>query len=159
MSDRYQTIIVSSNPQGRRVTGKLSGTAKPGTCHTVKAATEPENGRFTYEPYNRAGDGDQAPIAVLLEDLLSGKLVSTAGVSGDYREFYYPEPGDLLQMRLQNVAGTGDTFAIGDELMVDDGTGTLIAATGEEANPFNVRETVGTALTADTLVLVEFTGY
>ena len=158
MANRYGKIIVSTPECGRRETGIVTGTLYPGTCVTVEAATEPINGRFTYEAYNRSADGVRAPVAVLLEDELQGKLVTTIGVSDDYRELYFPAEGELLQMLVANVAGTSDTFAIGDDMMIDDGTGKLIAATGEESTPFQIMETVGTAITADTLVLCKYTG-
>lgn len=152
-------ILLSADPKGRFVEGIISGTPKPGTCMQIKAATEPVNGRFTWEVYNRASDGDRYLVAVLLEDSLQGKTVSDAYVTGTYGRLYCPVPGDELNMLLQDVAGTGDDHAIGDLLIIDDGTGKLIATTGgPEAEPFIVAETK-TDPTADHLTHCIFTGY
>lgn len=158
MTDRYGTIIVSG---GNGVFREciVSGTPKPGTCMTPLAATEPVNGVFTYEVFNRDADGNQAVVAVLLEDTLQGYGVSQAYVTGTRGMLYFPQPGDHLQMLVKNIAGTGDSFAIGDILIIDDGTGTLVATTGTpEMESFVVLETQA-ALTSDTLVLCEYTGH
>lgn len=157
MSNRYGTIIVSGG-YGVRREAIIDGTPKPGTCMTVKSAVEPVNGRFTYEPYNRGGSGQRAEIAVLLEDELQGKLVTEAHTSGQHGMLYFPQPGDLLQMLVDNVTGTGDTFGIDDYMMIEDGTGKLIATSSAESEPFQIRETVSSALTSDTLVLCMYTG-
>ena len=79
MANQFDQIIVSSNPKGDFEEATIDGTPKPGTVMTVKAATEPVAGKFTYEAYNRDADGNLAEIAVLLEDELQGKLV-TSGI-------------------------------------------------------------------------------
>ena len=57
-----------------------------------------------------------------------------------------------------DVAGTGDDHAFGDILMVDDGTGELIATTGTpESEPFMLMEVI-TDPTADTLARVIYSG-
>lgn len=156
--DTYNTIIVSQEPRGRFFDGYVSGTPKPGTCMQIKAATEPVSGRHTWEVYNRAADGTRALIVVLLENHLEGQGVDTAYVTGKMGHFYCPLPGDELLMILQDVSGTGDTRAIGDVYMVDDGTGTLIATTGTpSAEPFTLLETLA-APTADGLGHVMFNG-
>lgn len=158
MSNRYGTIIVSG---GRGVKREciVSGTPKPGTCMTVKAATEPVGGVFTFEVYNMGADAVRAPVAVLLEDELQGASVETAYVTGKRGMLYFPEPGDLLQMLCKNITGTPDAFAIGDVFIIDEDSGMLIDTTGSpEAEPFTCMETVSTALTADTLVLCQFNG-
>lgn len=159
MSDQYGTILVQANPRGVIESCIVSGTPKPGTCMTIKAATEPVGGIFTFEAYDRDADGNRAEVAVLLEDETQGKLITDAYVSGTYGRVYYPLPGDKLQMLLKNIAGTGDSFAIGDLLIIDDGTGKLIATTGSpEMESFRCRETQA-ALTADLHVLCSYTGH
>lgn len=159
MSDQYGTIIVSSPPRGVIEEVILSGTPKPGTCLTVKAATEPVNGKFTYEVFNLGGDGVRAPVAVLLEDELQGKLVTDAYVTATQARVYFPAHGELLQMLFKNISGTSDSFAIGDVLIIDEDTGKLIGtASTPESEPFVVHETMA-ALTADTLGLVRYTGH
>lgn len=160
MSNRYNKILVSpagGHPYSFKE-GIIDGTPKPGTCMTIKAAVEPVNGRFTYEAFNRDADANRAEVIVLLEDELQGYGVSTAYVSGTRGRLYVPQNGDILQMLVANIAGTGDFFAIGDYLIIDDGTGKLIATTGSpEMESFRVLETTS-AIAADTLILCQYTG-
>lgn len=152
-------IIVNPDPRGIFKECIISGTPKPGTVMQVKAATEPIGGCYTWEVFNAAADGDQRLIAVLLENELLGALPTDAYADGDRGFLYCPLPGDELNMLLLDVAGTGDDFAIGDLLMVDDGTGKLVATTGDpESESFICMETV-TDPTADHLTRCMFTGY
>lgn len=154
-------IIASAEPRGRFIEGIISGTPKPGTVMQVKAATEMIGGRFTWEVYNVDSDGDQRLIAVLLPDQLQGRLATTAYVTGDRCFLYCPLPGEELNM-LVLAAGTAtsDALAIGDQLMVDDGTGILIAETGSpESEPFMALETVSDLVAAGALVHVVYTGH
>jgi len=152
-------IIVSGEPRGVFLEGFVSGTPKPGTVMQIVAGTEPVGGRHTWEAYNADADGNQRLAAVLLPDQLQGKLATDAYASGDRCYLYAPAMGEELNMLVANISGTGDAFAIGDILMVDDGTGKLIATTGSpESEPFIVLETVA-ALAADALVWCMYTGY
>lgn len=159
MSNRYGTIIVSSEPRGRFDEVVLYAATKPGQCVTLKAGVEPVAGKFTYELYNRAADGGRAPVAVVLENELEGQDCEVAWAAGKQARVYFPAHGEFLQMLVANIAGTGDAFEIGDQLMLDDGTGKLIAVTGSpQSVPFEVAETQA-ALTEDTLVLCKYTNY
>lgn len=159
MADRYGTVVVSNDPRGRYQECLITATPKPGTCMTVLAATEPVNGIFTYEAFNRDADGDNAEIAVLVEDELQGRDITTAYVAATQGRMYFPLPGDFLQMLVLNIAGTSDSFAIGDLMIVNDGDGKLIATTGSpESEPFRIMETIA-AITADTIVLCQYTGH
>jgi len=152
-------IILASEPRGVFLEGIISGTDKPGTVMQVLAATEPVGERFTWTVFDAAADGDQRLIAVLLPKDNEGGLATAAYVTGDRCFLYIPAMGEELNMLVANVGGTGDSFAISDIMMVDDGTGKLIATTGgPESEPFIIMETVA-ALTADTLVRCMFTGY
>lgn len=165
MSLQYgEVIIVTPEPRGNFREEIHVGTSLPGTCVTVLAATEPVNGKFSYEPYNTDADGAQSEVCVLLEDELQGSLVTTAYATGVTARHYWPQAGDLLQMLVANVSGTPDNFQIGDLMMIEDGTGKLLITTGSvEMESFKIMETVGDdssgALTADTHVLVMYTGH
>ena len=151
-------IIVSAQPKGQFLEGWISGALKPGQCVQVKAGTEPVGGDFTYEKAAPSSDGDYLPIIVLLPDRLQGKLETDAYVDGDRCFLYVPAPGELLNMLLLDISGTGDDFTIGQKLMVDNATGKLIAFTGTpESVPFICMETV-TDPTADHLTLCMRTG-
>ena len=162
MSNQYGKILVSP-PGGdpkRKKEVIIDGTPKPGTCLTVKAAVEPVNGRFTYEAYDRGADAERAEVAVLLEDELQGYGVEQAYVSGTRGMIYFPQSGDMLQMLVANISGTGEAFAIGDYLIIDDGTGKLVATTGTpEMESFKVMETLTGGITADVLLLCMYTGH
>lgn len=155
------SIVVSGNPKGVFLEGVIASgeTPKPGTVLQIKAATEPIGGRHTWEIFDAGADGDQRLVAVLLPDSLQGKVATAAYAAGDRCSLYVPAAGEDLNMLYKNIAGTGDLFAIGDLMIVDDGTGKLVATTGTpESESFVCMETVA-AITADTLVWSKFTGY
>lgn len=153
-------IIVSANPRGAFLEGYVSGTPKPGTVMQIKAATEPKGGRFTYEVFNGAADAERAAIIVLLPNQLLGKIATDAYVDGERCFLYCPLPGEELNMLVAAAGtGTGDSIAIGDRFIVDDGTGLLIDTTGSpESEPFVAIETVSDVVAAGTLVCCMATG-
>ena len=154
-------IILSPNPRGVFYEGTITGAISPGTVMQVDVSEGVDgNGHFTWEPYAPGTDGDRRLVAVLLPNELLGKVATDAYATGDHGFVYCPVPGELMNMLVANVAGTSDTFAVGDLMMVNTGDGKLIATTGSpESEPFFVKEAVTTALTADTLVECVFTGY
>lgn len=166
---RGNEIIVSADPKGKFETIIVSGTPKPGTVMEFKHGTAlGTGGHWTFEPagttaasgvQGMAADGNRLPIAVLLNDPLQGRPVTTAYASGEIAQIYYPLAGEELNMIIENQSGTADDFAIGDKLIVDDGTGKLlISASTPESEPFICLETL-TDLTADNLTWVKYTGY
>lgn len=142
-------LINGSEGKGRFVSGIISGTPKPGTQMQIKAGTEPVNGLFTFEPCSTAGDN--APAAILLEDENQGCPATLAYVTGSVGRLYYPISGDELNLLFANIAGTGDTFAIGAKVCVNN-AGKFVATTGTPQRNHTVEETVSTALAADGLV-------
>lgn len=159
---RGNGIIVSSEPRGVFKEGIVSGTPKPGTCMQLVAATEMIGGRFTWQAYDAAVDGDQRLVAVLLPDDLQGRLATDAYADGERCFLYCPAPGEELNMLVKDVSGTGEDFAIGDLFEIDDGTGKLIDTTGTpESECFVCLETLAATnqFAADHLVHCMFTGY
>ena len=154
------SIIVTATPRGVQHEGYIEGTPKPGTLMQIKAGVAMDGtGRFTWEPYNQAADGDRLLVAVLLEDSFQGKLATEAYATGDRARFYCPLPGEELNVLKGDVGGTTDDFAVGDKLMIDDGTGKVVLTTGTpESEPFVCLEAVVDP-TADVLVWVMFGGY
>lgn len=140
-------LINGSSPNGRLRSGIISGTPKPGQQVQIKAATEPVNGLYTFEAVSAASP-NQTPF-ILLEDEQQGGLATTAYVSGTLCRVYTPLPGDELNLLFANVAGTGDTFAIGSKAVVNN-AGKFVADTGTPYHKVTVEETVSTALTTDT---------
>lgn len=159
-------IIVTANPMGVFMECTVVGTPKPGTIMTPVPGTAPVNGRFSYEPAGTtatvfmSADGDRIPIAVLLPDQLQGKIATDAYVTGTRGFLYFPEPGDEINVLfMDDGSGTSDDLAIGDLLIVDDGTGKLIKTTGSpQSEPFTCLEAV-TDPTADQLVWAMYNGH
>lgn len=157
------SILIDLEPRGVFREGYIEGTPKPGTIMKVKPAVAIDGtGRHTWIPYDEAADGDRTTIWVLLEDKLQGKLFTEAYATGDRARFYAPLPGEHLNVLKKDLAGTASTdddYAVGDKLMVDDGTGKLVLTTGNpESEPFIAMEAIVDP-TADQLVWVEFTGH
>jgi hypothetical protein len=158
MSVSDQTIIRTPNPKGTFINCIIDGTPKPGTCMQIKAATAAVGGRMTYEVAAPGGDGQRALMAILVEDSLQGKTVSDAYVTGTNATLYCPVPGEELNILFNNVSGTADDVAIGDLLILDNGTGKFNVTTGTvESEPFQALEAI-TDPTADTLLAAIFTG-
>lgn len=156
---RGNDIIVTANPGGTFLEGVVSGTPKPGTVMEILASTDLVGNRHTWRVYQPGTDGQQRLIAVLLPDYAQGKLATDAYVSGDRCRLYCPLPGEELNMLIADVAGTADDHTKGETMIVDTGTGKLIATTGSpQSEPFRLLETI-TDPTADQLAWVMYTGY
>jgi hypothetical protein len=160
---RGNSIVVVANPRGlfREGTLKTGQTVKPGTVVQVDPSVAMVGGRFTYEIFNRAADGatPKGAIWVVIEDSLQGHTVTDAYAAGDRLFLYSPAAGEELNMLLLDVSGTADDHSVGEQLIIDEDTGKLIATTGSPAvTPFTLMEAV-TDPVADTLVWVEYTGY
>lgn len=158
---KNSVILLEGCPRGKLTEGYIYGTPYPGTLMTIKAATEPIGGRFTWEPFNRDANANRALIAVLLEDSFNAGSYSKAYVTGSRCRLYIPVPGDELNMLVSaSGTGTGDSIAIGDLLIPVDGTGLLIAtASSPEIEPFQALETQTDVAAAGTLTHCLFTGY
>lgn len=126
-------IILSANPNGKFVEGTLGvGVApKPGTILQIQAATAQTMGRDTWELFDATANGGVVggPLIVLLEDNLRGISVDTAYAAGDRARGYIPEPGDELNLRWADIAGTVD-IAIGTTGVVQDATGLIVSTAG-----------------------------
>ena len=155
-------IVVTPDPMGRFFEGTLTSgqTPKPGTIMQIDTSVAIDgSGRFTWKVYAPGSDGIRCGLwAVLIEDDLQGRTETTAYVAGDRIRLYRPLPGDELNMILQDVSGTADDHAVGEQLIADTGTGKLIATTGSpESEPFMLLEAV-TDPVADTLAWCVYTG-
>jgi hypothetical protein len=127
----------------------------------INAATEPVAGKFTWVAYNAGADGNRALVAVLgpKGSSLFGYGMLDVYVSGEVGQIYIPAIGDELNMLVADVAGTADTRAIGDIMIITNGTGKLKGTTGTpQSQPFIVMETTP-APTADILVQCMYNGY
>jgi len=159
-------ILASSPPRGHFEQVIVVGTPKPGVVMEL-ADIAPVGNIYSYSVYGTktasggnyvTNDGDRKAIAILVEQDDINAIYSRAYVTGDRGYIYWPVLGEWFNMLLQNQSGTADSFSITSELMVDDGTGKLLAAdSNAEAHPFTCLETVS-ALTADALALCRFNG-
>lgn len=165
---RIQVSHPGGAAKGILLEGLIVGTPKPGTVMEMLATAAVGNNFFSWSPYGTtaasggnwvSADGDRKLIAILLENSKEGKTYNDAYVSGDHGYIYIPQAGEEFNMILENQSGTGDTFTLGQELMVDDGTGKLMACDSDaESQPFHIMEAVTTALTADAHNWVMFRG-
>ena len=160
---RGNETIVSANPRGVFMEGIIGAglTPKPGTVMQIDPTVALSGGRHTFVLYNADADGGRpkGPIYVLRSNDLVGKTQSDAYAAGERAYLYTPVAGEELNMRLADVAGTADDHTAGEMLIVDDGTGLLIATTGTpESEPFQLLETV-TDPTEETVAWCMYTGY
>lgn len=157
---KYGAIVVTGNPRGNCLPVVIDGTPKPGTIMQIKTATAQVNGRYTATAYAPGGSGQRpvGPLMVLKEDTLQGRPITEAYAAGDWADVYCPLPGDELLCLVKNIAGT-ETFAIGDIMMPEEGTGLLIDTSSPEIEPFILLEADTSVWTADTLMHVIHTGY
>lgn len=155
MAARGNNIIITANPQGRFLEGIIYGTPKPGTCLSIKMPFY-EGGWHQWEPFTPAS-GNKRLVAVLLEDVNQGKTITDAYVTGTRCRIYCPIAGEEMNMLIADVAGTGDTHAVLEQLMIQTATGLLIADSSGESEPFTLL-TALTALSADVLAPCVYTG-
>jgi hypothetical protein len=160
---RGNEIVVNADPLGRFMEGYIGAglTPKPGTIMQLQPATALQGGRHTFELYNADADGGnpKGPWYVLLPDHLQGKGPTDAYAAGDRAFFYTPLPGDELNLLVANLAGTADDHAVGEILIVDDGTGLLIVTTGSPETEVAILLEAITDPTADTLAWCKWTGH
>lgn len=162
-------IVVTPCPRGRFEEIIVVGTPKPGTCMYPTAAALVGGNTRSMEPAGTTGalgmgaDGDQIPVAVLVYGIdhaacPPGRAATEAYVTGERGAVYYPVDGEELNVLFGNASGTADDVAVGDKLMIDDGTGKAINTTGSpESEPFVAREAIVDP-TADQLLYVVYAG-
>ena len=136
---RGNNILVNGEHGKGRYMPLFNGTGGdlyPGTIVQIDTSVALRAGVHTAVVYDRGADGDnpQGPHVVALETMqkLAGRTMTDAIPSGEMFEGYAPLPGDELNLRVKD-ADTGTSLndvAAGTLLMVDDGTGYLIATTG-----------------------------
>lgn len=148
-------IILSAYPQGKFMEGTITDTSSPGMCVEIVPATAMIDGRPSFRARSLTA-GAIGPVAVLLPDSMQGKLATDAYVANTRCFVYYPMAGEELNMLVGDVAGTGDTIAIGDLYGVNN-DGKLKANSSYASAPFEAME-ASAALTADKLVWFKYNG-
>lgn len=128
-------VVRCGNIDKQREWGYVTGTPKPGTIIQIDASVALKHGKHTWKAYDQGADGDRpaGPFAVLDHQQYTGQTADTAITSGDFCQIFIPLPGDELNLLFLNVGGTADDVALGDKMIVDDGTGkvTVTASTPE----------------------------
>ena len=127
---RGNGIIVSANPQGKNKEGVIDDTSLPGTCMQLVGGSALQQGRFHYQAAAPGTDGRKTELLILTEDDFQGKLVTAAYVAGTRCKMYVPMPGEEMNLLCGEVAGTGNSYAVGDRLMVDAEDGIFVPDTG-----------------------------
>ncbi len=127
---RGSTIVLTANPKGNFWGGVIGDTSAPGTIMQVQAGTAMKNGLPTWVASAPGTDGDKVLPAVLMEDRKQGKTITDVYVSGRLCEVYCLLPGDMFNGLVGEVAGTGNSYQVGDRLMIDAETGILVPEVG-----------------------------
>lgn len=161
---RGNSIIVTADPKGQFDEGLVATgeTFYPGMIVQRDVSVALKGGRWTYKIYNRDADGNMPAGSywVVTERLgaMVGFTATTSVAAGGRVQVYSPRAGEELNLLVKNLSGTGDDHAIGEILMVDDGSGMLIATTGSpESECAQLLEAI-TDPTADTLAWCEWSG-
>lgn len=156
-------VIAPDHPKGVFCEGYVATgeTHKPGMIVQRDPTVALKAGRATYKLYNRDADGNHPAGAfwVVLEDLMQGKTVTDSYTAGTREFLYCPLQGEELNLLVANLSGTADDHTAGEILMVDDGTGMLVATTGTPETEVAMLLEAITDPEADTLAWVEWTGY
>ena len=158
---RGNKIVVNPDARGHYEWGYITTAEKPGTIMQIDPSVALKAGKHTCVVYDRGADGDQpkGPFAVLDYEPYLGRDAATAYAADDFAKLYFPADGDELNLLVANIAGTADDHALGEILMVDDGTGKLIATTGTPETEVAVLLEAITDPTADTLAWCRWTGH
>lgn len=149
---RGNQIIVTADPKGVFDEGTIDDTSKPGTIMEVVPGSGLLGGRFHFRAAAVGTDGKCAQNMVLLEDNLQGKTITDAYVAGTRCRVYTPVSGEECNCLCGEVAGTGNTYTVGQRLIIDAEDGILVPETGTpQTTEWQVMEAV-TQVTAPQLL-------
>ena len=132
-------IVVNGMFGKGRYTPYYNGTGGdlyPGTICQVDTSVALRAGVNTVVVYDRDADGDhpKGDLILVTHEMqkMVGKLATDAIGTGEIFQGYSPQAGDDVNLLLAdaNTGTTQEDIAAGTILMVDDGTGKLIATTG-----------------------------
>jgi hypothetical protein len=162
---RGNRTVVTADPKGQFEEGyvKTGDTHYPGMIVQKDVSVALKGGRHTFAVYNRDADGNMPAGSYWVVTgelgLMLGIPQTTAIAAGERAMYYSPRAGEEVNLLLANISGTGDDHALGEILMVDDGTGKLIATTGTPESECALLKEAVTDPTADTLAWCEWTGH
>ena len=153
---RGNKIVATSEPRGHQEEGQLTEANRfPGTILQIDASITPLNGQFGWKASNPGTDGLAVLKAVLQEDFEQGVAsTGTAYPQNAWVPIYMIQHGEYINLLLGEVAGTGNTYAVGDKLIVDAEDGILVPFTGSPAATFGQCCEVVTQVAGSHLTLV-----
>jgi len=150
------SIIVSANPQGKTLEGKVLGSPKPGSILELVAGDAMDgNGNFTFQVFQSGSTGDKITQYVLLPDELQGMLAtgqysqnldSNGEDLGNLAPIYVPIPGEDLNLLVESFSGTSGTsgtttaVTVGEQLTPHSGDGVLIPQSGVQEKSWTALE-------------------
>jgi hypothetical protein len=160
-------ILINGNqPNGRFEEGTLvlglAAACYAGMAMELVPATEPTNGRYSWQPVQTGAASLSRPLVIVLGDTMEGYAPMNAytgspnALQAGYQIFlYWPMHGDEMNLLVENITGTSDHFAIGDKLMIDPtstGYGKWVKQVSTDPAPAMVEETIAAGITIDTYV-------
>jgi hypothetical protein len=158
---RGNEVVVSSEPGGKFGEGYIGAgiNPKPGSAMERDASVALKGGRHTYKFATPGADGGKPKggLWILPAQVMLGQTLNDAYAPGDRAvNIYNPLPGEELNMVVANNAGAG--YAATSTLMLQNGTGKLIAESGTNVGPrFQLLEAIVTP-TGDTCAWVQYLG-
>ncbi len=155
MSRGNRIVIEGGNGHGKYEEGVILDTSKPGTLMEIDPTVALSSGRFSWIAAASGTDGLNKASAVLREDILQGLPMTTAYASGTRCFLYHPLAGEEINALLGEVAGTGNTYAIGDPLMQDAETGILVPSGTTPGQPWAICLEVLTQVAGSTLAWIK----
>jgi hypothetical protein len=120
------SIVVSASPINPFEWGYINDTSVPGTVMQIDNSVGPYTGRFAWKASAPGTDGQGVLRAILMEDRQQGFPMTQAFVQGTWGEMYFPSSGEEVNLILGEVAGTGNSYNIGDALMIDAESGIMV---------------------------------
>lgn len=162
---RGNSTIVTTEPNGRFEEGIVAAgeTHRPGMIVQVDPTVALAVGKHTYKIYAETADGDQPRgafwVVTNLLNAFQGKTITDSYAAGEMCSYYAPQPGEELNLLISNLSGTGDDHTKGEKLMVDTGTGELIATTGTPETEVAILLETITDPVADTLAWCQWSGH
>lgn len=150
-------IVLSADPKGVWMEGKLTDTSLPGTHVEIVPATAPVGGRFSWRARSSA-NGAADPCVFTVNMWEAGATVTTTPTANDRGKFYWPFNGEEYNLRVAESSGTGTASqnAIGDRLSVND-SGLLIAGTST-SKPYYLLDRTGLDVYTTALKWVQYLG-
>lgn len=150
-------IVLSADPHGTWMEGKLTDTSLPGTHVEIVPATAPVGGRFSWRARSSA-NGAADPIVFTVNMWEAGHTVTTTPTANDRAKFYWPKNGEEFNLRVAESSGTGTLGEnlIGDRLSVNN-SGMLMAGTST-SKPYYLLDRTGLDTYTTALKWVQYLG-